>query len=111
MALAPKSFALDQSQIKWEFSFTQLKSISTRVSASQSPARPHDPTLDEESSQVTPKARACSIPQVLECPPAPRKKRAVGKRRIARATAFFNPPDLELFFTHDKRHCRKQLMP
>ncbi|KAJ7516414.1 hypothetical protein O6H91_22G057600 [Diphasiastrum complanatum] len=124
MEPSPNSFPLDKSHgmscnkfenddpqqdlvISWEYcSCTQLKPISTRVSALQAPACSHDPTLDEDSSDITPKARAYRIPELLDCPPAPRKKRAVGRRRTARATAFYNFSEFEIVLAHSKLQSR-----
>ncbi|KAK9939672.1 hypothetical protein M0R45_016361 [Rubus argutus] len=47
----------------------------------------------------TPKAERFRIPEIVSCPPAPKKQR-VNSNCLFRRTpiAFFAPPDLELFF-------------
>ncbi|KAK1259465.1 hypothetical protein QJS04_geneDACA010269 [Acorus gramineus] len=50
----------------------------------------------------TPKAERFRIPELCDCPPAPKRRRRLaihggfGRRR--RPIKFFTPPDLELFF-------------
>uniref|UniRef100_A0A9I9D8H1 Uncharacterized protein n=1 Tax=Cucumis melo TaxID=3656 RepID=A0A9I9D8H1_CUCME len=47
----------------------------------------------------TPKAERHRIPEILTCPPAPKKPRAVSDCSFRRSPiAFFAPPELELFF-------------
>ncbi|XP_010545590.1 PREDICTED: uncharacterized protein LOC104817909 [Tarenaya hassleriana] len=47
----------------------------------------------------TPKARKFRIPEMLTCPPAPKKRRAVPNCSLRRRPiAFYAPPDIELFF-------------
>ncbi|KAH7512465.1 hypothetical protein FEM48_Zijuj12G0093600 [Ziziphus jujuba var. spinosa] len=47
----------------------------------------------------TPKARRFRIPELLSCPPAPKKRRVAPKCSSSRSPiAFFAPPDLEIFF-------------
>ncbi|KAK9999979.1 hypothetical protein SO802_019582 [Lithocarpus litseifolius] len=47
----------------------------------------------------TPKAQRFKIPEILTCPPAPKKQRVVSNCSLQRSPiAFFAPPDLELFF-------------
>ncbi|KAK9273311.1 hypothetical protein L1049_018118 [Liquidambar formosana] len=47
----------------------------------------------------TPKAQRFRIPEILTCPPAPKKRRVVSNCALQRSPiAFFAPPDLELFF-------------
>ncbi|KAM5584571.1 cyclin-dependent protein kinase inhibitor SMR9 [Rosa sericea] len=47
----------------------------------------------------TPKAQRYRIPQIVSCPPAPKKQRVNSNCLFRRSPiAFFAPPDLELFF-------------
>lgn len=59
-----------------------------------------DHHLDSSSGFSTPKAERYRIPEIVTCPPAPKKPRAVSNiSSLQRAPiAFFAPPDLELFF-------------
>ncbi|KAL8227229.1 hypothetical protein R6Q57_017061 [Mikania cordata] len=60
--------------------------------------------VDEISSSstgcTTPKAQKYRIPEVLTCPPAPKKRKLVSSSFTLRRTpiSFFDPPDIELFF-------------
>ncbi|KAK9079074.1 hypothetical protein SSX86_000744 [Deinandra increscens subsp. villosa] len=57
---------------------------------------------DEISNMIgctTPKAQKYQIPEILTCPPAPKKRRLVSScTLIRRPISFFDPPDIELFF-------------
>nr|DAD42359.1 TPA_asm: hypothetical protein HUJ06_000589 [Nelumbo nucifera] len=47
----------------------------------------------------TPKAQRFRIPEVLSCPPAPKKRRVASHCSSRRSPiSFFSPPDIELFF-------------
>ncbi|KAJ4971671.1 hypothetical protein NE237_004770 [Protea cynaroides] len=47
----------------------------------------------------TPKAQRFRIPEILSCPPAPKKRRVASNYSSPRTPiSFFAPPDLELFF-------------
>ncbi|XP_057954116.1 cyclin-dependent protein kinase inhibitor SMR9-like [Malania oleifera] len=47
----------------------------------------------------TPKAQRFRIPEIVTCPPAPKKRRVLSNCSLQRSPiAFFAPPDLELFF-------------
>lgn len=51
------------------------------------------------SSCSTPKAQRYRIPEIITCPPAPKKQRVISNCSLQRRPiAFFAPPDLELFF-------------
>ncbi|KAJ7959755.1 Cyclin-dependent protein kinase inhibitor SMR13 [Quillaja saponaria] len=51
------------------------------------------------SACSTPKAQRFQIPEILTCPPAPKKQRVHSNCSLHRSPiAFFAPPDLELFF-------------
>ncbi|KAF3972309.1 hypothetical protein ACB098_08G155000 [Castanea mollissima] len=55
--------------------------------------------LTSSSGCSTPKAQRFKIPEILTCPPAPKKQRVVSNCSLQRSPiAFFAPPDLELFF-------------
>lgn len=48
---------------------------------------------------TTPKAQKYQIPEILTCPPAPKKRRLVTSNcTLRRPISFFDPPDIELFF-------------
>ncbi|KAI4348716.1 hypothetical protein L6164_009403 [Bauhinia variegata] len=48
---------------------------------------------------ATPKAKRFRIPEVLKCPPAPKKRRVMPNCSSNRSPiAFFASPDIELFF-------------
>lgn len=51
------------------------------------------------SACSTPKAQRFQIPEIVTCPPAPKKQRVISNCSLRRTPiAFFAPPDLELFF-------------
>ena len=50
------------------------------------------------SGCVTPKAKRFRIPEVLTCPPAPKKRRVMQNYSSKSPIAFFASPDIELFF-------------
>ncbi|GFZ13013.1 hypothetical protein Acr_23g0013980 [Actinidia rufa] len=53
----------------------------------------------------TPRGHRFQIPEILTCPPAPRKRRALPNCSIRRTPiAFFAPPDIEHFFLFALRH-------
>lgn len=59
--------------------------------------------MDHEISNsigcTTPKAQKYQIPEILTCPPAPKKRRVVSSCTLRRTPiSFFDPPDIELFF-------------
>ncbi|KAI3682074.1 hypothetical protein L2E82_50222 [Cichorium intybus] len=48
---------------------------------------------------TTPKAQKYQIPEILTCPPAPKKRRLVSSCTLRRTPiSFFDTPDIELFF-------------
>nr|XP_011459506.1 PREDICTED: uncharacterized protein LOC105349986 [Fragaria vesca subsp. vesca] len=52
----------------------------------------------------TPKAQRFRIPQIVSCPPAPKKPRVSSNCLFRRSPiAFFAPPELELFFYYANR--------
>lgn len=56
---------------------------------------------EEEISSgcCTPKGKRFRIPEMLACPPAPKKRRVIPDCLTKRSPiAFFAPPDIELFF-------------
>ncbi|KAL3624280.1 hypothetical protein CASFOL_033096 [Castilleja foliolosa] len=67
-----------------------LKPISTKASEEGSD--------NEGSCTTTPTARASKIPEILSCPPAPRKRRPSSNCNFNGVREFFNPPDLESVF-------------
>lgn len=51
------------------------------------------------SSCSTPKAQRFRLPEIVSCPPAPKKQRVISNCSLQRKPiAFFAPPDIELFF-------------
>ncbi|PSS14545.1 Cyclin-dependent protein kinase [Actinidia chinensis var. chinensis] len=53
----------------------------------------------------TPKGHRFQIPEILTCPPAPKKRRALPNCSIRRTPiAFFAPPEIEQFFLLALRH-------
>uniref|UniRef100_A0A5B7C7L8 Cyclin-dependent protein kinase inhibitor SMR13 n=1 Tax=Davidia involucrata TaxID=16924 RepID=A0A5B7C7L8_DAVIN len=85
---------------------TQLKNEETSVDLPcKSTSKNSDHDMDSEVVDVsssgcsTPKAQRFRIPEILTCPPAPKKRRVVSNCSLQRAPiAFFAPPDIELFF-------------
>nr|PNR50121.1 hypothetical protein PHYPA_012018 [Physcomitrium patens] len=63
-----------------------------------------DETLSRESCCETPKSKEHRIPEVdvTFCPPAPRKPRAMARRRRMQPTSFFNTLDFENFLSQHK---------
>ncbi|KAL3629182.1 hypothetical protein CASFOL_026404 [Castilleja foliolosa] len=67
-----------------------LKPISTNA---------RDEGADNEGAcTTTPTARASMIPEILSCPPAPRKRRPSSNCSFNGVREYFNPPDLESVF-------------
>ncbi|XP_022756612.1 cyclin-dependent protein kinase inhibitor SMR4-like [Durio zibethinus] len=56
---------------------------------------------EEQEGWSTPTRRECRIPVVKECPPPPTKKKlfSFGKKREPPKNGYFQPPDLETFFS------------
>ncbi|CAI9781277.1 unnamed protein product [Fraxinus pennsylvanica] len=55
--------------------------------------------LSSSSACSTPKADRFRIPEITTCPPAPKKQRIVTSCSLRRSPiAFFDPPDMQLFF-------------
>lgn len=54
----------------------------------------------------TPKAKRHQIPEILTCPPAPKKRRVLSNSCLLQRSpiAFFAPPDLEVFFFFARRN-------
>ncbi|CAL0310062.1 unnamed protein product [Lupinus luteus] len=50
------------------------------------------------SGFATPKGKRFRIPEILTCPPAPKKRRVISKYSAKRSRKFFASPDIELFF-------------
>ena len=63
-----------------------------------------DEALARESGCETPKSKEHKIPDVNVgfCPPAPRKPRAMARRRRVQPTSFFNTPDFVNFLSPHK---------
>lgn len=63
-----------------------------------------DEAFSKESGCETPKSKEHRIPEVdiSFCPPAPRKPRAMARRRRVQPTSFFNTPDFENFLSQHK---------
>lgn len=63
-----------------------------------------DEAVMRESGCETPKSGEHRIPDVdvTFCPPAPRKPRAMSRRRRVQPTSFFTTPDFETFLSHRK---------
>ncbi|PON89166.1 hypothetical protein TorRG33x02_150290 [Trema orientale] len=58
-----------------------------------------DDVVVSTSGCSTPKGQRFRIPEVMTCPPAPKKQRVISNCSLQRSPiAFFAPPDLELFF-------------
>lgn len=58
---------------------------------------------EDEECSTTPTAKEAKIPEILKCPPAPRKRRPALKCRSNVVKEFFTPPlDLETVFI--RRH-------
>ncbi|EEF48903.1 cyclin-dependent protein kinase inhibitor SMR13 [Ricinus communis] len=58
-----------------------------------------DDHISTTSPCSTPKAQKFRIPEIVTCPPAPKKQRMISNCSLQRRPiAFFAPPDIELFF-------------
>ncbi|KAI3706386.1 hypothetical protein L6452_24089 [Arctium lappa] len=58
-----------------------------------------DHEINSSIGCTTPKAQKYQIPEILTCPPAPKKRRIVSSCTLRRTPiSFFDPPDIELFF-------------
>ncbi|RDX72980.1 Cyclin-dependent protein kinase inhibitor SMR13, partial [Mucuna pruriens] len=95
-------------------SATKWKKVEERKQKKKSMARPYatTPTTSSSSSSEltkccdneedvcsTPKGKRFRIPEVLTCPPAPKKRRVAITCSSKRSPiAFFASPDIELFF-------------
>ncbi|XP_042499907.1 cyclin-dependent protein kinase inhibitor SMR9-like [Macadamia integrifolia] len=61
--------------------------------------RDRDNNSNDMSGCSTPKGQRFRIPDILSCPPAPKKRRVAPNWSSPRSPiSFFSPPDLELFF-------------
>lgn len=77
-----------------------LVAISPTKSSNDNLSKVDDTNFDNSVRGCsTPKAKRFQIPEILMCPPAPKKKRKVVSNCLSQRTpiAFFAPPDLELF--------------
>ena len=73
-----------------------LKPISTKSRGKES----QDVFVDDDegSCATTPTAKAARIPEILPCPPAPRKRRTAPRCHFNDVRVFFTPPDLDTVF-------------
>ncbi|KAG7600191.1 hypothetical protein ISN44_As06g043160 [Arabidopsis suecica] len=73
---------------------TSTSSTSTSPTSTATPS-----TIPVESGCCTPKSEKSRIPEMLTCPPAPKKQKVAQNCALRRRQiAFFAPPDVELFF-------------
>ncbi|XP_044506212.1 cyclin-dependent protein kinase inhibitor SMR13-like [Mangifera indica] len=95
---APKATRNTQNKKKLQQQIKELQKASDDFSKNINIDEDHH--LDSSSGFSTPKAERYRIPEIVTCPPAPKKPRAVSNiSSLQRAPiAFFAPPDLELFF-------------
>ncbi|KAJ4724279.1 Cyclin-dependent protein kinase [Melia azedarach] len=79
---------------------TSSTTTTTTTSSDFDQGTDHIPTSSNNSGCSTPRAERFRIPEIVTCPPAPKKQRVVNPNCSLRRTpiAFFAPPDLELFF-------------
>ncbi|XP_059668912.1 cyclin-dependent protein kinase inhibitor SMR9-like [Cornus florida] len=79
----------------WTAPLTSSSSLNFIPTATSSPTEKSAPS----PGCSTPKAQRFRIPEILTCPPAPKKRRIVSNCSLQRTPiAFFAPPDIELFF-------------
>ncbi|KAH7532462.1 cyclin-dependent protein kinase inhibitor SMR6 [Ziziphus jujuba] len=72
---------------------TTLKPVNTK------PRKESEDDGDEEPCSTTPTAKEARIPEILTCPPAPRKRRTSSRcSNFNGVREFFTPPDLETVF-------------
>eukprot|EP01018_Ginkgo_biloba_P001844 Gb_23788 [translate_table: standard] len=74
----------------------------------------HDKVVEEANENTegceTPKSEEHSIPEVLECPPAPKKPRPTSKRKSAPPPGgFYVPPGLDSIFLPLKKTFTKRI--
>ncbi|KAL1220887.1 Cyclin-dependent protein kinase inhibitor SMR9 [Cardamine amara subsp. amara] len=73
--------------------------VTSTSSSSTSPTSTATPCSIPESGCCTPKSDKSRIPEMLTCPPAPKKQKVAQNCALRRRQiAFFAPPDVELFF-------------
>jgi len=109
--MAPSS--ITTTQIKWQkLEETKQQRSMTRpcehATASSSSQEQGFTNVEEDGSEgvcssvcATPKAKRFRIPEVLTCPPAPKKRRALVIPNCSSnrsPVTFFASPDIELFF-------------
>ncbi|XP_022958378.1 cyclin-dependent protein kinase inhibitor SMR13-like [Cucurbita moschata] len=81
----------------------KIKKTTTKKPQNQIPPPQNDvvqfPDDDGGGGYSTPKAERFRIPEILTCPPGPKKQRPISDCSFRRSPiAFFAPPELELFF-------------
>lgn len=83
---------------------TQKDLPHSKPATSDMPLSGDDEAVTRESGCETPKSGEHRIPDVdvTFCPPAPRKPRAMSRRRRVQPTSFFSAPDFENFLSHRK---------
>eukprot|EP01018_Ginkgo_biloba_P001846 Gb_00127 [translate_table: standard] len=74
----------------------------------------HDKVMNEANENTegceTPKSEEHKIPEILECPPAPKKPRPTPKRKSAGPPGgFFVPPGLDLVFLPNKKPAKGKM--
>ncbi|CAN1247434.1 Cyclin-dependent protein kinase inhibitor SMR6 [Linum perenne] len=77
-------------------SIKSLKPINTKPRGRASDGG--DNTGEEKERSTTPTAKEARIPEKLQCPPAPRKRRPSSRCNYTVAREFFTPPDLDSVF-------------
>ncbi|KAG7582757.1 hypothetical protein ISN44_As08g023210 [Arabidopsis suecica] len=86
-------------------SSTTLSSPQDTIYSAPSPSPAALTSPGDGGGCCTPKAKKSRIPEMLTCPPAPKKQR-VAKNCVLRRRqiVFFAPPEIELFFVnaHDR---------
>ncbi|XVF57997.1 hypothetical protein PTKIN_Ptkin07bG0027200 [Pterospermum kingtungense] len=76
---------------------TSLKPINTKPREKETEEEDDDEE-EEVACSTTPTSKEARIPDILTCPPAPRKRRPPLRCHFNGAREFFTPPDLETVF-------------
>ncbi|KAE8697138.1 microtubule-associated protein futsch-like isoform X1 [Hibiscus syriacus] len=90
---------LDSERKKWVIAgiaiLTSLKPIKTKPRVKESE---EDGEEEEETCSTTPTSKEAKIPEKLQCPLAPRKRRPTLRCNYNGVREFFTPSDLESVF-------------
>ncbi|CAN6702759.1 unnamed protein product [Malus baccata var. baccata] len=89
---------------KWVIAGISVRTCLKPVNTKPARGKESDDGEEEEAYSTTPTTKETRIPEILSCPPAPRKSRPPSRCNFNGVKEFFTPPDLETVF---KLHVEK----